>query len=177
MPPWYGNGPGTFGVPGPFYGYGGRVGAGRGRAMDFVWLGFEGLMGLLKIVLMALAAFGLVDAAFRRGDAFRAADKQNKVFWLVILGLALVVSYFFSFLSFLPIIGVIASIVYIVDVRPALRQVSGGGARWPRRIEQRRSVRAVQRRSVTATAPHRTAHMRPHRTHASRPRAGLRADD
>ncbi|MGW0712838.1 DUF2516 family protein [Streptomyces sp. NPDC002643] len=95
--------------------------------------GFVGFLGLLKIVLMALAAFGLFDAAFRREDAFRAADKQTKVFWLIILGLALVVSYLFSILSFLPILGVIASIVYIVDVRPAVRQVSGGGGGGGRR--------------------------------------------
>ncbi|MFF4759596.1 DUF2516 family protein [Streptomyces sp. NPDC001292] len=95
-------------------------------------LGFQGLLGILKIVLMALAAFGLFDAAFRREDAFRAADKQNKVFWLIILGIALAVSYLFSIFSFLPIIGVIASIVYIVDVRPALKQVSGGNG-WGRR--------------------------------------------
>ena len=95
--------------------------------------GFAGFLGLLKIVLMALAAFGLFDAAFRREDAFRAADKQSKVFWLVILGIALVVSYLFSLLSFLPILGVIASIVYIVDVRPAVKQVSGGGGGGGRR--------------------------------------------
>ncbi|MGW0085491.1 DUF2516 family protein [Streptomyces sp. NPDC003393] len=89
-------------------------------------LGFAGFLGILKILLMALAAFGLFDAAIRREDAFRAADKQNKVFWLIILGLALVVSYLFSIFMFLPVIGAIASIVYIVDVRPALKQVSGG---------------------------------------------------
>jgi hypothetical protein len=96
-------------------------------------LGFAGFMGILKIVLMALAAFGLVDAAFRREDAFRAADKQNKVFWLIILGLALVVSAMFSILGILPIAGLIASIVYIVDVRPAVKQVGGGGSGWGRR--------------------------------------------
>ncbi|KMS85023.1 MULTISPECIES: DUF2516 family protein [Streptomyces] len=96
-------------------------------------LGFAGFMGILKIVLMALAAFGLFDAAFRREDAFRAADKQNKVFWLIILGIALVVSYLFSLLSILPIAGAVASIVYIVDVRPALQQVGGGGRGWGRR--------------------------------------------
>ncbi|GEK00158.1 membrane protein [Streptomyces sp. 1-11] len=99
---------------------------------SMLMLGFTGLMGILKIVMMALAAFGLFDAAFRREDAFRAADKQNKVFWLIILGIALVVSYLFSLLSILPIAGVIASIVYIVDVRPALKQVSGGSG-WGRR--------------------------------------------
>ncbi|MEU0335723.1 DUF2516 family protein [Streptomyces sp. NPDC006193] len=94
--------------------------------------GFVGFMGILKIVLMVLAGFGLFDAAFRREDAFRAADKQNKVFWLIILGIALVVSYLFSILSILPIAGAVASIVYLVDVRPALRQI-GGGRGWGRR--------------------------------------------
>jgi hypothetical protein len=54
------------------------------------------------------------------------------VFWLIILGLALVVSYLFSLFSFLPVIGAVASIVYIVDVLPALRQISGGSG-WGRR--------------------------------------------
>lgn len=81
---------------------------------DMLMMGFAGFLGLLKILLMALAAFGLVDAAFRREDAFRAADKQNKGFWLIVLGLALVVSYLFSIFMFLPVIGAIASIVYIV---------------------------------------------------------------
>ncbi|WP_327359234.1 DUF2516 family protein [Streptomyces sp. NBC_01304] len=90
-------------------------------------MGFAGFLGLIKIVLMGLAAFGLVDAAIHREDAFRAADKQTKPFWLIILGIALVVSYLFSIMSFLPVIGLIASIVYIVDVRPALRQASGKG--------------------------------------------------
>ncbi len=92
-------------------------------------LGFAGFLGLLKILLMGLAAFGLADAAFRREDAFRAANKQNKIFWLIILAIALAVSYLFSVLAMLPVAGAVASIVYLVDVRPALRQVSGGGGR------------------------------------------------
>ncbi|MHB9860775.1 DUF2516 family protein [Streptomyces sp. YIM S03343] len=98
-------------------------------------VGFSGFLWLLQILLMGLAAFGLFDAAFRREDAFRAADKQNKVFWLIVLGLALAVSTFLSVLSILPIVGAVASIVYIVDVRPALKQIGGGGGGggWGRR--------------------------------------------
>ena len=33
----------------------------------------------------------------------------------------------FNILSFLPIIGLVATIVYMVDVRPALRGLPGGG--------------------------------------------------
>jgi hypothetical protein len=76
---------------------------------------------------MVFTGFALIDAATRREDAYRAADKKTKPFWLIILGLAFVVSLIFPILSFLPIIGLIAAIVYMVDVRPARRGLSGGG--------------------------------------------------
>lgn len=89
--------------------------------------GFAGLMSLLSLALILLSGFALVDAAIRREDAYRAADKQTKPFWLIILAIAFVVIWLFPIMSFLPIIGLIATIVYIVDVRPAVRQISGGG--------------------------------------------------
>ncbi|AIV38806.1 DUF2516 family protein [Streptomyces sp. SID6013] len=89
--------------------------------------GFANFLGLLNIALMVFTGFALIDAATRREDAYRAADKKTKPFWLIILGLAFVVSLIFPILSFLPIIGLIATIVYMVDVRPALRGLSGGG--------------------------------------------------
>jgi hypothetical protein len=40
-------------------------------------------------------------------------------------------------LSFLPVIGLVAVIVYMVDVRPAVRQISGGGSRTRGRLRRR----------------------------------------
>jgi hypothetical protein len=94
---------------------------------NVLMVGFDGLVNLLSIPLIVFGAFALVDAFIRREDAFRAAGKQTKPFWLIILGIALVVSLIFPLLSFLPIIGLIAIIVYFVDVRPAIKQVGGGG--------------------------------------------------
>ncbi|MFE9248490.1 DUF2516 family protein [Streptomyces sp. NPDC007088] len=91
--------------------------------------GFSNFMSLLSIALILFSAFAFFDSLFRRGDAFRAADKRTKPFWAIVLFLALVVSLWLPILSFLPIIGLIAVIVYTVDVRPALRQVTGGGRR------------------------------------------------
>ncbi|NSC22510.1 DUF2516 family protein [Streptomyces albus subsp. chlorinus] len=90
------------------------------------------VMALIGIVMLALAVFAFVDGALRREDAYRAADKQNKQFWLIILGLTILVNLLIPFLM-LQLIGLIASIVYIVDVRPALKQVMGGGQGWRRR--------------------------------------------
>ncbi|GAA3174047.1 DUF2516 family protein [Streptomyces virens] len=89
--------------------------------------GFNSFMSLLNLALVVFSGFALIDAATRREDAYRAADKQTKPFWLIILGIAFVVALIFEILSFLPIIGLIATIVYMVDVRPALRGLPGGG--------------------------------------------------
>jgi hypothetical protein len=92
---------------------------------DVLVQGFNNLLGWASIALLVFSAFAFVDAAIRRDDAYRAADKQKKSFWLLILGLAVVVSFLGIF--FLQIIGLVAAIVYTVDVRPALKQISGGG--------------------------------------------------
>ncbi|MCX4666118.1 DUF2516 family protein [Streptomyces sp. NBC_01381] len=89
--------------------------------------GFANFMWLLSLALIVFCGFALLDAAIRREDAYRAADKKTKPFWLIILGIAFVVSLLFPILSFLPIIGLIATIVYMVDVRPAIKQITGGG--------------------------------------------------
>lgn len=85
------------------------------------------VIGIFAIVLH-LAAF--VDCLTRRADAFPAAGKMSKVAWLLIIGLALLVTVALrTALGILGIIGLVASLVYFLDVRPAVKEVSGGG-RW-----------------------------------------------
>ncbi|MFI1970184.1 hypothetical protein BLA24_12790 [Streptomyces cinnamoneus] len=94
--------------------------------------GFGEVMYWVSIGLLVFTLVAFIDAALHREDAYRAADKNTKGFWLIILGLAAAVNLFFGILSFLPILGLIATIVYMVDVRPALRQASGRGGRGRR---------------------------------------------
>jgi len=83
-------------------------------------------MTVVTLVLFAFQAFAFVDAVSRRPEAFTAADKMTKPAWLIILGLSLAAHMlFWSPLSFLNLIGTVATIVYIVDVRPALRALTG----------------------------------------------------
>ena len=92
--------------------------------------GFQQVLQLIGYALLALSAFAFIDGALRREDAYRAADKKTKGFWLIILGLALAVNIVpVPGLFILQIAALVATIVYIVDVRPALRQVAGGGPR------------------------------------------------
>jgi hypothetical protein len=82
------------------------------------------------LVIFVLQAWAFVDAVSHRPDAYPAADKLTKRAWLSILGLALAASLlsWFGLLAMLGFIGsmlyiasIIAAIVYLVDVRPALR--------------------------------------------------------
>ncbi|MFF0429396.1 DUF2516 family protein [Streptomyces sp. NPDC004284] len=89
--------------------------------------GFDSLLSLvIFLVFTGFAVAALVFAAMAREDAYRAADKQTKKFWLIILGINLVINLLLPML-FLQIAGLVAAIVFMVDVRPALAQVSGGG--------------------------------------------------
>ncbi|MFC5804065.1 DUF2516 family protein [Streptomyces formicae] len=90
--------------------------------------GFGTFLSLLYLAMLVLAVIALGIAVFAREDAYRAADKQTKMFWLILLGVTVAVNLFVPFL-FLQLAGLVATIVFLVDVRPALRQVSGGGRR------------------------------------------------
>lgn len=82
---------------------------------------------------IALGVVAFVDAVRRRTDAFPAADKQSKQFWLIVLGAGLLAQWLFpalgSALGILGLAGIIASIVYLVGVRPKLIEVTRG-PRW-----------------------------------------------
>lgn len=95
---------------------------------------FFTVVALISWALFLFALFAFIDAAVHREDAYRAASKKNKGFWLIILGISAVVMKIFPILSFLPVIGLVAVIVYMVDVRPAVRQVSGRGGGAGRRL-------------------------------------------
>jgi hypothetical protein len=81
--------------------------------------------GLLLLVLtwgaLALAAWAFIDALVRPAAGFVAAGKLTKPGWLAITGIAIAVGFFG-----LP--AIIASIVYLVDVRPAVRGLRRGNS-------------------------------------------------
>lgn len=90
---------------------------------------FSLLVLLLYLGLLVMSIFALAHAALQRPDAYSAADKQTKQFWLIILGISVAIQFinlFMFSLMLLVLVGVIASIVYIVDVRPAVEAVSRG---------------------------------------------------
>jgi hypothetical protein len=80
---------------------------------------------LVWLAILAVQVYALVDAAVRPPAAYAAAGKLTKQAWVSILAVALVVGQLLSLFSALGLAAVVATIVYFVDVRPALRRVGG----------------------------------------------------
>ena len=85
----------------------------------------------LGVAALGLESWAFVDALRRRPDAFAAADKRTKGFWLAVTGVALAVGFvtFTSIVGMLGLLAVIAAGVYLADVKPALDRVMGKGRR------------------------------------------------
>jgi hypothetical protein len=90
----------------------------------------------LGVLALGVEIYALVDALRQRSDAFTAAGKLTKPIWLVILAVATAFGIIYVTPSFAPfpllqIVAFVAAAVYLADVRPAVRQISGGGNRGP----------------------------------------------
>ena len=87
---------------------------------------------LLGIGALGLTGFAAIDVLRHRAELFPAAGSRlSKGAWTGILVAAFLIA-IVSFagsgtLGLLNVIGVVAAGVYLADVRPKLRQISGGG--------------------------------------------------
>jgi len=96
--------------------------------------GMVSIDGLILTVVtfgtLALALWAFVDAIIRPAAAFVAAGKLTKPGWLAITGIAALLLYWQGPLSFLGLPAVVAAVVYLVDVRPAVRGLRRGNSGW-----------------------------------------------
>lgn len=93
---------------------------------------------ILDVIHWGSAAGGLfafVHSLLQRADAYSAADRKTKPIWMLITGgatLAMVLfypsPYGVGMLFWIP--AAVASMVYLVDVRPKLIEVQRGGSSW-----------------------------------------------
>jgi hypothetical protein len=92
----------------------------------------DGLLSLLNLGLLVLVVWSLIDATTRPAAAFVAAGKQTKQIWLAILGVALLLCLvgLGGVLNLFGFVIAVAAIVYLVDVRPAVREMRPGGGPW-----------------------------------------------
>ncbi len=88
----------------------------------------------LWLLAIPVGAYAFIHALMQRADAFTAVDKLTKPAWLGITGASLLVLIVFqgprSSGTLFWLAALVAVLVYIVDVKPAVVGVQGGGQRW-----------------------------------------------
>jgi hypothetical protein len=83
---------------------------------------------LVRVIFFAAAAiqvWALIDACIRPSAAYLAAGKLTKPAWVAILAVALVACQLVGYLGIFGLATIVATIVYFVDVRPAVRGLTG----------------------------------------------------
>ncbi|SDQ81117.1 DUF2516 family protein [Thermostaphylospora chromogena] len=91
---------------------------------------------LLAIGAFAMAAYAFVHALRTPTRAFAITGKQTKKLWMIILGFAVLFAFaaavqYLHTLSIFTIASVIASGIYLADVRPAVSEIGKGGNSGP----------------------------------------------
>lgn len=79
------------------------------------------LLAGISLGLLVMKAYAFVDCLRRPAGAFVAFGKLTKPLWLTITGAAAFLQLFSSNpIGLLSIVGTVAAIVYLVDVKPAV---------------------------------------------------------
>jgi hypothetical protein len=93
----------------------------------------DGIQRWLLIViywgLLAFRIWAFVDCLTRKGPAFPAANKLTKPTWALLTGLSAAISALLPPLNLISYVSIIVTAVYMADVRPAVREISGP-SRW-----------------------------------------------
>lgn len=89
----------------------------------------------IGLVAIPVGIYAFIHALMQRADAFTAADKLTKPAWLGITGASALVLVLFRQgphwdVALFWLAALIAVLVYLVDVKPAVVAVQGGGQRW-----------------------------------------------
>jgi hypothetical protein len=88
------------------------------------------LLSALGLVALGIKVWALADAVYRPGPYYAAAGKWSKPGWVAVLAVALLLTGG-DFAGLLGLVSVVAAIVYLVDVRPAVRALRPGSSAGP----------------------------------------------
>jgi hypothetical protein len=86
---------------------------------------------LLMIFSLVVQAVALIHCLTQRGDGFQAIGTLPKGAWAAILGVCVVLTLLLSGpIGIFSLIGIAAAMIYLLDVRPGLKDLSDGKGFW-----------------------------------------------
>jgi uncharacterized protein DUF2516 len=86
---------------------------------------------VILIFSLAIQAVALIHCLTQRGDGFQAIGTLPKGAWAAILAVCIVLTLLVSgSIGIFSLIGIGAALVYLLDVRPGLKDLSDGKGFW-----------------------------------------------
>ena len=89
---------------------------------------------ILLVFALVIEAVALVHAITQRSDGFSAIGTLPKGGWIALLAVCLLLTLpFFGFggaLGIFGLVGIAAGLIYLLDVRPGLRDLRDGRGSW-----------------------------------------------
>ncbi|MFV2195720.1 MULTISPECIES: DUF2516 family protein [unclassified Nocardiopsis] len=88
---------------------------------------------LIYLVTFVASLYALIEAIRTPASAFEIMDKQSKKLWVALTGVASGLSLLavFSGRGMFVILGLVATLVFLLDVRPAVKGAGGGRNQGP----------------------------------------------
>lgn len=91
---------------------------------------FDAVQNLVVLVLWVLflvvKGYAFIDCIRRPTAAFPAVGRQSKILWGILTGVSLLTGLLPNLtLNLLGIAGMVASLIYLFDVRPKIREITG----------------------------------------------------
>ncbi|WP_148611745.1 DUF2516 family protein [Nocardioides rubriscoriae] len=78
------------------------------------------VMIVVQLAILSVTIFAFVNSLLYSAEAYEAAGKLTKTTWCTILGLGVVLFFVPIPLALISIVMLVAALVYLADVRPAL---------------------------------------------------------
>jgi len=86
---------------------------------------------LIMIMSVVIQAVALIHCLTQRGDGFQAIGTLPKGAWAGILAICMVLTLLISgAIGIFGLIGIAAALIYLLDVRPGLKDLSDGKGFW-----------------------------------------------
>ncbi|MFI6075110.1 DUF2516 family protein [Actinoplanes sp. NPDC051343] len=87
---------------------------------------------LLLLVSLIVQAVAFVHCLTQRGDGFQAIGTLPKGAWAAVLAICLIFTLLISrsAIGLFGLIGIAAALIYLLDVRPGLKDASDGRGSW-----------------------------------------------
>jgi 4-amino-4-deoxy-L-arabinose transferase-like glycosyltransferase len=85
---------------------------------------------LLTLFTLVIGVIAFINCATQRADAFPAIGTLQKPAWLAIIGAATLMAVLTRGFIMFTLIAIAASALFLLDVRPGLRDIANGHGSW-----------------------------------------------